>query len=502
MRAIGFTFAPGAIAAMLLSGTAWAAQDNAAGNAITRVEVRQGALQGSEADGIRHFFGIPFATPPVGELRWQAPQAPAAWSGDRDASTFGPMCEQARRPAKGRAASIPMSEDCLTLNVWAPEAKGEALPVMVWIHGGGFMFGSGREPTFDGAQLARKGVVLVTINYRLGALGFMAHPELSAEAPYRASGNYGILDQIAALKWVRHNIAAFGGDPHNVTIFGESAGSTAISILQASPLAAGLFDKAIGESTSQFDPDGGLIGRKDMHQAEEYGKAFADKLGARSLAAMRALPPERILADPTFFWPTERDGYALPDIVFNIFAQGRQNDVPTLVGSNSDEGSTIKMEWVKRAEADPGAYDRIYGAADDKLRQSATDAVEWQMRTWARLQARTGRSKAWLYWFDRPWPGEPEKGAFHGSEIVYVFKNLDTQDQPWTNDDRRVSELMSDYWVNFARTGNPNGTGLPQWPSYSADDAKLMRLAPDAGVISTPRPEAQAFLDSYFDKRR
>jgi para-nitrobenzyl esterase len=239
-----------------------------------------------------------------------------------------------------------------------------------------------------------------------------------------------------------------------------------------------------------------------MRQAEEYGKAFADKLGAPSLAALRALPPERILADPTFFWPTERDGYVLPDIVYNIFAQGRQNDVPTLVGSNSDEGSTIKMEWVKRAEADPAAYDRVYGSAGDKLRQSATDAVEWQMRTWARLQARTGKSKAWLYWFDRPWPGQVAKGAFHGSEIVYVFKNLGTQDQPWTAEDRQVSDLMSSYWVNFARNGNPNGPGLPVWPSYTELAPKLMRLAPDPGVISTPRPQAQAFLDSYFDKRR
>ena len=492
----------GAMAAAALTGTAFPVQGIARVGAALHVDVQQGALRGAETDGIRHFFGIPFAAPPIGDLRWRAPQAPAAWTGEREATAFGPACEQIRRPAKNGEAAMPMSEDCLTLNIWSPETKGAPLPVMVWIHGGGFMFGSGREPTFDGTALAKKGVVLVTINYRLGALGFMAHPEMTAEAGYHASGNYGILDQIAALKWIRGNIAAFGGDPRNVTIFGESAGSTAISILQASPLAAGLFDKAIGESTSQFDPDGGLIGRKDMRQAEEYGKAFADKLGAPTLPALRALPPEQILADPTFFWPTERDGYVLPDIVYNIFAQGRQNDVPTLVGSNSDEGSTIKMEWVKRVQADPAAYDRIYGSADDQLRQSATDAVEWQMRTWAKLQTRTGKAKAWLYWFDRPWPGQVAKGAFHGSEIVYVFKNLATESQPWTDEDRRVSDLMSSYWVNFARTGNPNGPGLPEWPNYAESDPKLMRLAPDAGVISSPRPQAQAFLDSYFDKRR
>ena len=374
---------------------------------------------------------------------------------------------------------------------------------MFWIHGGGHNFGSGIEPTFDGTEFAKKGVVLVTINYRLGPLGFMAHPELTAEADYHSSGNYGILDQIAALEWVHDNIAEFGGDPANVTIFGESAGSGAVSILQASPLAKGLFAKAIGESTSQFDPDGGLLGRQDLASAEQFGVEYGKARGADSLAELRALTVDELAENSPLFWPTERDNYVLPDLVYDIFAAGQQSDVPTMVGSNSDEGSTIKVEWVKRSDVqDPQEYDRLYGEFDDQLRQSATDAVQWQAKIWAQLQSETGTQPAWLYWFDQAWPGRPDDGAFHGSEMVYVFQTLDSEDQPWTEDDRAVSRLMADYWVNFARTGNPNGEGLPEWPSYDPAAPKLMRLAPDPGVIDPPRPEAQELLDSYFDRRR
>jgi len=464
-----------------------------------RVSVGQGVLLGTKADGVRRFLGIPFAAPPVGDLRWKAPQAAPSWSGERDATKFQPVCAQMRLPG---APAQPMSEDCLTLNIWAPEGQTGPLPVMVWIHGGGYMLGSGREPQYDGASLASKGVVLVTINYRLGPLGFLAHPNLTAEAPYHSSGNYGILDQIAALKWVRANIAAFGGDAANVTIFGESAGAGSVNILQASPLAKGLFDKVIGESTSQFDPDGGLIGRKDLKGAEEHGTAFATKHGATSIAGLRAKTADEILNGAPFFWPTERDGYVLPDLVYNIFAQGKQQDVPTLVGSNADEGSTIRMEWVKRDAGNAAGYDSIYASFEDKLRQSATDAVQWQMRVWAELQATTGKAKSWLYWFDQPWPGQKEKGAFHGGEIVYVFDNLHAEAQPWQAEDRQLAELMSNYWVSFARDGDPNGQGLPHWPSYSRAKPKLMLLSPNPKVIDTPRAQAQEFLDAYFNARR
>lgn len=469
-----------------------------AADAAPQVETKLGMLAGSEVDGIRRFFDIPYAQPPVGQLRWRAPRPALPWAGVRAARAFGPICAQER----AGLPPLPMSEDCLTLNVWTPAGAKGPLPVMVWIHGGGFLAGSGREPEFDGTQFARKGVVLVTINYRVGPFGFLAHPGLTAEAAYHSSGNYGILDQILALKWIRANIAAFGGDARNVTIFGESAGSTAVSILQASPLARGLFDKAIGESTSQFDPDGGLIGRKDLKGAEDYGKAFGEKLGASTIAQLRALSMQQILSKFTFFWPTERDGYVLPDFVYNIFAQGKQADVPTLIGSNSDEGSTIKKDWVQRTDADAADYDRIYGGLADPLRQSATDAIEWQMRTWARLQATTGKAPTWLYWFDRAWPGQPERGAFHGGEMIYVFKTLTIQNQPWTDEDRALSNLMSDYWVNFARTGNPNAAGLPRWPRYDPKAPLLMRLSPDPMAIPTPRADVQAWLDRYFDARR
>jgi para-nitrobenzyl esterase len=467
--------------------------------AAPRAAVREGVLKGSAAEGIQRFLDIPYAAAPTGDRRWKEPAPPAAWQGERDALEYGPACAQGSPSGK---VDFPTSEDCLTLNVWTPAERTKPLPVMVWIHGGGHMWGSGREAKLDGTRLAQKGVVLVTINYRLGALGFMAHPELTAESPHHASGNYGILDQIAALKWVRENIASFGGDPGNVTIFGESAGSGAINILQASPLAKGLFHRVIGESTSEMDPDGGMVGRQDLHTAEANGTAFGAKLGAPSITALRAVPAEKIVSAPVFFWPTESDGYVLPDIVYNIFAKGEQNDVPTLVGSNSFEGSTLRRDWVKPGPDEQAEFDGLYAGSRDALGQSATDAVQWQMRVWAALQADKGRSKAWLYWFDRAWPGKPELGAFHGGEIVYVFKNLGAEDQPWTADDRKVSDLTADYWVNFARAGDPNGPGLPAWPAYDDKAPRLMRLAPDPGVIGTPRPDAQDFLDRYFDKRR
>lgn len=483
------------LTALLLAGaTPLAAQ----GNAAPQVEIGQGALRGVQEDGVRKFLNIPFGASTAGERRWKAPAPAPGWSGVRDATQFGPICPQWRPPVDQR----PMSEDCLSVNVWTPADRKGPLPVMVWIYGGGFLGGSNREPAYDGTALAKMGVVLVTLNYRIGPLGFMAHPGLTAEAPYKASGNYGILDQIEGLKWVRDNIAAFGGDPGNVTVFGESAGSTAISILQASPLAKGLFHRAIGESTSQFDPDGGLVGRKDMREAEAYGADYGKKLGAETVAELRTLPMDAFTKELTFFWPTERDGHVLPDIVYNIFAAGKQNDVPTLVGANSMEGSTIRKDWVKRTDENAADYDRIYGGFEDQLRQSSTDAVQWQMRAWAKLQAQTGKAGAWLYWFDQPWPGKPELGAFHGNEIVYVFRNLQVEDQPWQPEDHKLSELVANYWVNFARNGNPNGPGLPEWPRYDDADPKVMRLSPEPAVIGTPRAEAQAFLDDYFDKRR
>jgi para-nitrobenzyl esterase len=485
-------------ASMLIAGLGILPRASAADAPV--VTTTAGAVLGRSVDGLDVFLGIPYAAAPVGELRWREPQPVKPWTGEKMATEYGASCPQSA-PGPARPG-VKTSEDCLYLNIWAEQKSASPLPVMVWIHGGGFMFGSGSAPTFDGTHLAKKGVVLVTINYRLGVLGFLAHPDLTQESPHHASGNYGILDQIAALKWVQANIGKFGGDPNRVTIFGESAGSTAVSILQASPLATGLFQRAIGESTSQFDPAGGLVGRQDLAGAEHYGAEFAVKAGAHSAAELRALSVEKLLEKPSFFWPTEREGYVLPDLVYNIFAEGKQNDVPTLVGSNADEGAVLKMGWVKPESDEQTAYDKLYGGVSEPLRQTSTDAIQWQMRSWARLQAKTGHAKAWLYWFARATPGREQLGAFHGAEIVYVFDNLDKQDQPWSADDRHIADVMSSYWVNFATNGDPDGPGLPSWPSYNDSQPKLMEFAPEVEVISTPHADAQKFLDAYFDKRR
>src|SRR4051812_39235676 len=299
------------------------------------VTVDGGRLRGTSADGVRVFKGIPFAAAPIGARRWKEPEPVVAWSGVKNADTFGAQCMQEPYPEGSPYASASpppaMSEDCLYLNVWTAAKAGDKRPVMVWIHGGAWTRGSGSTPTYNGAALARKGVVVVTTNYRLGVLGFLAHPELTKESPNHASGNYAILDHIAALKWVQKNIAAFGGDPTRVTIFGESAGSWSVNVLHATPLAKGLFHRAIGESGGQF------AGNPSLAQAERRGVALADAVGARTLAELRALPADQLLGVEAFRAIANVDGYVLPEDVRTIFGRKRHNDVPVLVGSNANE---------------------------------------------------------------------------------------------------------------------------------------------------------------------
>ncbi|HVO96605.1 MAG TPA: carboxylesterase/lipase family protein [Bryobacteraceae bacterium] len=470
------------------------------------IHVEQGLLNGvsgSSAD-VRVFKGIPYAAPPVGDLRWRAPKPAAAWTGVRKADEFSATCMQTPYPEGSlyRGAPQPISEDCLYLNIWtAAKSPSDKRPVMVWIHGGAFTRGSGSTPTYDGEHFAEKGVVLVTINYRLGIFGFLAHPELTAESEHHSSGNYALLDQIAALQWVRKNIAAFGGDPNRVTIFGESAGSWAVNALVASPLAKGLFHRAIGESGGNF---GNIAKLADLEKAGSN----LDK----SIASLRAKSAEDILKITTPF-SLNVDGWFLPTNPRAIFEEGRQNDVPILIGSNADEGTAFMPPKTTVAAFEANAKQRFGANADKALEiyRATNDEEAWsasahlmrdqtfglQMRMWARLQSAKGKSPAYLYYFSRvPSGGDlaPRYGAFHASEISYVFGTGDLGRRPWNQDDRKLSDIMSSYWVNFATTGDPNGPGLPKWPQYTEKKDLAMSFGDTVEPIPVPNKEALDFL--------
>jgi para-nitrobenzyl esterase len=508
-----FTRALVALSAVIVGGyVAVAATDT--------IKVDGGQIAGVAADGVRVFKGIPFAAPPVGDLRWKPPQPVVAWTGVKSADTFGPQCPQTPYPAGSpytmEAAS--MSEDCLYLNVWTTaRAPGDNVkrPVMLWIHGGAWTRGSASVVTYGGAALAKKGVVVVTTNYRLGPLGFLAHPELTAESPQHSSGNYAILDHVAALKWVQKNIAVFGGDPSNVTIFGESAGSWSVNTTQATPLAKGLFHKAIGESGAQF------ARTATLSQAEQGGLAMAKAVGADSLKALRAVPAEKLAAVQSFRSSINVDGWVLPEDVRSIFAQKKHSDVPILVGSNANEWTTLSSPaqfpktmdaFRQRIEGQfPGLakeFDEVYPVksetdiADAMLGLGRDTTFTLEMRTWARMVTAGGR-KAFLYQFTHvpPSPRAKEWGAYHASEIAYVFGNLRNPAFAWTDADRKLSDAMSSYWVNFAKTGDPNGKGLPAWTAYDADSEPYIDLG-DPVQIKRHLLRAQLdFLEMAQQKR-
>lgn len=495
------------------------------------VRVEGGLIAGTTADGVQSYKGIPFAAPPTGDLRWKPPQPVIAWQGVRECSAFGPDCPQAPYPAGSMYYSPPrkQSEDCLYLNIWTAARPGDKRPVMVWIHGGALTRGSGATRTYDGTSFAKKGVVLVTINYRLGPLGYLAHPELSAESPNHASGNYAVLDQIASLKWVQKNIAAFGGDPGRVTIFGESAGSWSVNVLVASPLAKGLFHRAIGESGGQFGP--GMYLKEDRNNlpaAEKIGAAFGKACGADSIKAMRALPAEKIVDVATndaegkkFRTAPNVDGWVLPDEIRNIFAQGKQNDVPVIVGSNANEMTTLTnpATWPKTMEDYRKRAEPLYGEAMKDFEvfypaKSDADVVTaylsslrdvtftLPMRTWARMTG-TGHSKAWLYFFSHvaPNPNSKTLGAYHASEIAYVFNNLNRQNAMLQENDSKLADMMSTYWVNFAKTGNPNGAGLPKWTAYDKQSEPYMDFGDPVQVRNHLLKSQLDFLEQ-FQRRR
>ncbi len=471
------------------------------------VRVEQGQLSGAAGSdpSVRVYKGVPFAAPPVGDLRWRAPKPAADWPGVRKADQFSATCMQTPYPQGSLYSSQaqPVSEDCLYLNIWtAAKSASDKRPVMVWIHGGAFTRGSGSTPTYDGENLAKKGVVLVTINYRLGIFGFFAHPELTAESEHHSSGDYGILDEIAALQWLQRNIAAFGGDAKRVTIFGESAGSWAVNVLVASPLAKGLFQRAIGESGGNFNK---------MTQLSDLEKSGA-RVGP-SIAELRMKSAEEILKTQGAF-SVNVDGWLLPTDVMTIFEKGRQNDVPVLIGSNADEGTAFMPPKITLAGMQATAKQR-FGARADQFAQiypATSDEEAWkasaalmrdqtfglQMRTWARMQSKTGKSPAYLYYFSRVPAGGEHYGAFHASEIPYVFGTADIGKRTWQEADHRLSEVMSSYWVNFATTGNPNGKGLPAWPKY--DENKDVALDLDENIRPIPVPN-KAGLDFLAESR-
>jgi para-nitrobenzyl esterase len=467
------------------------------------VHITGGVITGSETGGVRSFLGVPYAAPPVGALRWRAPQPVRPWEGVKQARAFSPVCEQTAAWVEGRR-----SEDCLYLNIWTP-AAAKNLPVIVWIHGGALVAGSGSQPDTDGARLTRQGVIVVTLNYRLGIFGFFAHPELTAESPVKASGNQGIQDQIAALRWVRDNIAAFGGDPRRVTIMGNSSGSESVAILVASPLARGLFQRAIGESGNDAMPiDPGEDAQFDRATAEAEGERFARAAGAAHVAELRAMDADTLIRRPWSPPGAAVDGYVLSEDLTTTYRRHRQNDVPILVGWNADEGKDLAPEiletstftaanhrqLIKRllGHEPSSAVLAIYPAATDaeaeaSINQITTDWWGWRMWRWAGLQARAGASKPYVYYFVHS-PTEPSTRcgygckAGHGAEMRYVFDHLDQDPRPWSDEDRQLARQIVGYWVNFARTGDPNGPGLPPWPAFDGSGATVLRIGNDAEI--------------------
>jgi para-nitrobenzyl esterase len=492
------------------------------------VQIESGALVGVQADGVTSYKGIPYATPPLDELRWREPRSPKRWKGVRKAESFAPACLQKGVSMPGETPPV-VSEDCLYLNIWKPaDGKQRPWPVLVWIHGGGYSNGSASMPLYWGDRLAKKGIVVVTVAYRLGPLGFLAHPELTRESPHHSSGNYGLMDQIAALKWVQRNIGAFGGNPKRVTIAGQSAGSMAVSELMASPQAKGLFQGAIGESGGLFEPLELVPGYR-LANAERDGEKYATSVGAGSLRELRQLPAAKLLGgNAGSITHPIIEPYVLPLAPYEVFASGRQNDVPVLIGSNAEEArALVDVSNVKAAtfkadlthafgpmlapiiEAFP--LDVYPHATDPEARQARLEFERdlrfgWDMWTWARLQA-VGGQPVYYYSFKQqpPFPADSVYagwGASHFAELWYVFDHLDQAPWAWTPADRRLADVMSSYWVNFIRTGKPNGTGLPFWGPFAGREGPVQFLTDPISAGAVPNITQLNAFDAVYESAR
>ncbi len=525
------------------------------------VSTLKGALMGEtvgENHDVQAFRGIPFALPPVGNRRWKAPEDMPVWAGIRDAKHFSPACMQPYMTDMTNPPRDPVSEDCLYLNVWTPGKAGDKLPVMFWIPGGGFVVGSNSKPSANGANLAKKGVVVVSLNYRLGILGYMAHPELTAESPHKASGNYGALDQVAALRWVQENIAAFGGDPDNVTIFGVSAAARSVGYLMGTPLSAGLFHKAIAQSgaymfpMSQLDKPG--YGKPSAH---DMGLMFQKRAGAKSLAELRDMPAEALIsaagtaldmwradAERRFRPEVVVDGWVFPDEVFNRFKEGKQHDVPVILGFNKDEASSFvisrqvpplpataaeyEAEVHKRFGDLAEEYLSVYSSGDiiDSVFRATRDGVyAWALETWANATEKVS-SDAYIYFFaHEPVAGDvpiivpgttgwtKRNGVHHGAEVPYVFNNLsaldgfnllkDRKDKQAGASDVKMADIVSDYWVSFAKTGKPVAKGQPEWKTYHpAEQNYLMFEKASASLKQDLAPGAWEIYEKIYARRR
>ena len=512
--------------------------------AADRVKIANGTLESTSApkDGVRSFKGIPFGQPPVGDLRWREPQPVKNWKGARNADQFGPRCMQRTAPgADYWFRSNGMSEDCLYLNVWTPAKSAKAkLPVLVYIFGGGLQNGDGSEPRYDGESMARQGMVAVSINYRTNIFGFFVHPELTRESPHHAAGNYGLLDQVAALQWVQRNIAAFGGDPKRVTIAGESAGSISVSALMASPLSRHLMAGAIGESGAMISS----LPPQPLADAEQNGAKFGAAAGAGTLAALRAMSAEQIQEAQTktqgFRFSATLDGYYLPKPLVAIFEAAEQARIPLLAGSNTQEGSArmvlgpgeptpetlanaIRKFYGDRAEGVLKAYaarsaDEVFEAATHLASARFISHGTWK---WTELQMKTGGKPVFRYLYARPrppylgMPGQPPPppppaaaapagplGAVHSAEIQYAMGNLELDKRySWEPADFAVSKAMQAYFVNFIKTGNPNGPGLPNWPAYSAgDNYQILRIDAESRAIPEPHRNRYLAIDAAVAK--
>ena len=466
--------------------------------AASPVVIDTGRLEGTTTNGLVIYKGVPFAAPPVGELRWREPQPVQPWKGIRSANEFAPACMQNTVSMPGEAPP-PTDEDCLYLNIWAPRSGARSLPVFVWIYGGGYNSGSASMPLYWGDRLARRGVIVVTIAYRLGSLGYLAHPALTRESPHHTSGNYGLMDQIAALEWVQTNIHAFGGDPRRVTIAGQSAGSMAVSMLMASPRAKGLFQRAIGQSGGLFEPLQ-LAPFYLLANAEHDGEQYAATLGARSIENLRRLPAKDLMTGAAgHITHPVVEPYNLPESPYDVFSAGRQNDVPLLLGSNAEEARALVDVGSVRAatfESDlraafgplisPRAMALYPHRTDEEAKVARLDIERdirfgWDMWSWARLQAATGHKPVYYYYFKQkpPFPSSSiyaAWGASHYAELWYMFDHLSQEPWRWTAADERLADEMTTYWVNFVRTGNPNSSGLPYWTPYTQADPSVAYL--------------------------